>query len=188
MERSAKIALIAGGSFFALAGLAFIFRKQTAKYLLDAHHEKHIEKLHPGVQDIFRQFIDEVEKKGWAVFITRSYHTHADQQRLIDEGNSQAVQPGNSPHQYGFALDINLQKGLKWIKMASSNSEWEATGAPSIARRLGLRWGGDFTGKNKGDRVHFDKWLLPVNQMKLLAQQQFGTNPANIKGNRIKIV
>lgn len=187
MERTTKIALIAGGGFIALAALAFAFRKQAVKYILDAHHEKHIAKLHPAVQDLFRQFIAEVEKMGWAVIITRSFSTHAEQQALIDKGNKQAALPGNSPHQYGMAIDINLQKGMKWVKMDSPNSEWEATGAPSIARKLGIRWGGDFTGKNKGDRVHFDKWMLPVNQMKALATSQFGTNTNNIQGNKIKL-
>jgi len=187
MERSTKILLVVGGSALALGILAVAFRKKAVAFLLEAHHEKHIKQLHPTVQDTFRRFIDAIEKKGWKVLVTSSYRSWADQERLNKEGYEYAVSTGGSPHNYGFALDINLQKGVKLVRMASTNKEWEETGAPAIARMLGIRWGGSFTGTHKGDLVHFDLLPLPVSELKKLAVAQFGSNPANIQGNSVRL-
>jgi len=88
-----------------------------------------------------------------------------------------------------MAIDMNLYKG-NWrehIKMTSGKEAWEATGVPAIARELGIRWGGDFLGKEKGDFVHFHKELLPIVQLKSMAAQQFGSDPKLWRGNELLI-
>ena len=71
--------------------------------------------------------------------------------------------------------------------MESGKEVWEATGVPAIARELGIRWGGDFVGKESGDFVHFDKPLKPMAELQQLAKNQFGNNVLTWKGNEIKL-
>jgi hypothetical protein len=75
------------------------------------------------------------------------------------------AKPGTSPHESangGLAIDVNLilfMGGSKYsytkhITKADNTSVWIDTGVPSLAKELGLLWGGDaFNGYY--DPVHF---------------------------------
>ena len=186
MTTQQKIALSAGAGLALLLFLAFLGRKQ----LLAAHHEAHINELHPAVQDRFRELIAAVESSGYNEVITSGYRTFEKQAALYKENPANA-QPGRSAHNYGLALDINLQQGVNLWRKASAKAAWEQTGVPAIAKRLGFRWGGDFT--SSYDPVHVD--VLPsataaayMDRLYRQAQAQFGSDLSNMQGNRITLV
>ena len=95
--------------------------------------------LHPLFTPRLVQLIAFAQKKGYTVTITS------------------ALRPGDAGyHGLGGAVDLNLSKdGQVWgLNVGqTSRTAWEETGIPAEARRLGLRWGGDF---QKTDVVHFD--------------------------------
>lgn len=156
----------------------------------DPEQEAYIVQLHEFARPYFRALIREIERQtGWKVVITSGHRTFAKQAQLYAE-NSQNAQPGSSYHNYGMAFDVNLVKNGIRIRKASPKSEWEATGAPAIARAMNFVWGGDFP--NYHDPVHFDlrkilyqKYGYNTNSLKQKAFAQFGTNWANIQGNKI---
>lgn len=161
LERIGAVSIAAGGALLLAAGLML------------SHRQRMLTQLHPIAREVFRDFIDEVEARtGWRVVITSGYRSHAQQQRLVDAGNPYAVAPGSSPHNYGMAIDINLVKDGQRIGMRSSNAAWVATGVVDIAKRYGLRWGGEFRNR---DRVHFDVGWSPsaARAFGLRAQAQF---------------
>jgi len=181
-----KIALSAGAALALLLLIAFLGRKQ----LLAAHHEAHLNDLHPDVQDRFRELIAAVENSGYNVVITSGYRSFEKQAALYKENPANA-QPGRSPHNYGLALDINLQQSVSWWRKASTKAEWEQTGVPAMAKRLGFRWGGDFATFH--DPIHFD--VLPsatavayMDKLYRQAQAQFGSDLSTMQGNKITLI
>jgi hypothetical protein len=151
--------------------------------VLKAEQESFIRDLHPKYQGVFRRFIADVEATGWSVIITSGYRSFARQAELRAQ-DSRNGQPGLSLHNYGLAIDINAQKGTTWLRKRSSKAAWEASGIVKIAERYGLRWGGNFSGYH--DPVHFDTGQRGADLL-AIARQQFGSNPANIQGNKIRI-
>lgn len=119
---------------------------------------------------VFNQFKKEVEAAGYKVIVTSTFRSTAEQEALRKAGET-SVFGGNSPHNFGMAVDINIQRnGVKWMK-ATSKQDWINTGVPAIAKRLGLRWGGDFIGYH--DPVHFDFMSgYSTEQLKTLANVQ----------------
>ena len=108
--------------------------------------------------EIFKKFVDEIEKKtDWEVSIISGYRSKSDQIKLKRE-NPRNAAVDKSRHVMGRAIDINLYKrvGLRriWLKKASSKIEWRRTGVPVIASRYHLLWGGSY--HNYHDPVHFE--------------------------------
>ena len=169
------------------------FDSKDLKNSLTGHHEKYLKELHPEAQDIFRDFINLIQNQtDYAVIINSGYRTFARQQaikydRSDPDYDTQAATPGLSHHNYGMALDIKLQKGnIVLSKKNTTKQAWQATGVVDIAKKLNLRWGGEFGGYN--DYVHFDLG----NKYKTLdllakAKLQFGDNVNNIQGNRVQL-
>ncbi len=168
--------LVAGGGLL-LLGAAVAWK-------LSHRQEAYIRRLHPVVQGKFRAFIAAVEREtGWKVEITSGYRTLAKQRSLM-KSNGLAVP--KSAHLFGFALDINLVKGRKRLTLSSSSQEWIDSGVVAIAKRFGMRWGGNF---RKPDRVHFDILWAPkvADRWIALAKAQFGDKGWGDKGNQVRI-
>lgn len=146
-------------------------------------NQQHIDTLNAEKKQVFEAFINEAEKLGLQVIITQSTRSIIDQKRIYLKDKRNAV-PGLSAHQYGFAIDINVVwKGKRLVKN-SPVGEWIESGIVSIAKSLGLRWGGEFTGY--ADTVHFD-CLKPGDTTRFLAflKNKYGSNYVNIKANQI---
>lgn len=166
----------------------------SGNYPLPPEQEKFIKDLHPLAQDIFRQFIYTIEKETpFKVQITSGYRSYATQARVKAENEAYdpprpAASPGNSFHNYGLGIDINLFSTTNNKLIYAFNKsvkEWQDTKVPSIGDRLGLRWGGTF---NTPDQVHFDLGnKYSINQCKTLAQQTYGTDPNDVIGNQIPL-
>lgn len=177
--------------FLAVLGvLFFVFKNKLMDLIsppeLSEAQKKAIEGLHPAERSRFARLIGHIqEKTGWRVIVTSGYRSYAEQAALKAQNASNAA-AGSSFHNYGLALDINAEKDGVTLRKATSKAAWEASGIPALARGMGFRWGGDFPTYH--DPVHFDVGgRYDINKLKKLAVAQFGSNPANVKGNQIKL-
>ena len=151
---------------------------------INAEQRLFIRNLNSKAKNKFRQFIKRVQKEtGYDVIITSGYRTFEKQQQLYDSGQTTA-RAGNSFHNYGMAIDINLIRFGKYIGMINTKSAWLETGVPQIAEEMGLRWGGNFS--SFYDPVHFDLGNeYPLSSLKNRAEQLYGSNPSDIQGNLV---
>lgn len=189
MERKTVLLLV--GVAIVTGGLLYAFRKKVGaavdsavQYALDINQHYHVRQLHASVREKFARFITEVEKLGYKVIITSSYRSFAEQDKLHRE-NSQNAKPGYSEHNYGFAIDINAQKGFTILHKSSPKAEWEASGIPKLAESLGLNWGGS-SYRTYYDPVHFAV-KVDTGRLRQIAMAQQGSDIAKIRGNEIKL-
>ena len=86
-----------------------------------------------------------------------------------------------SHHNTGTGIDFNPKlKSGHVIHSSEANTTWTKSGVISIAKSLGLRWGGDF---GKPDRVHLDmeKWLPPSKRIQMIKEAKTkGISPIDI--------
>jgi hypothetical protein len=158
--------------------------------LLRASLEAFIQNLHYAYQDSFRNLISSFETQNpqYQILITSGYRSWAEQATLYAQNPSNA-KPGYSTHNYGIAIDVNITdtSGNVLINKASSNTTWINSGWVQLVKSLGFTWGGTSFGEYR-DPVHaglddnFDKNVLY--SMSIL---QFGSNPANIQGNKLNL-
>jgi D-alanyl-D-alanine dipeptidase len=160
---------------------------KTVDIVSNVTNDKILNQLHPRAQQRFRDFIAAVEKEtGHTVIVTSGYRSYAEQASLKKKYPSRAANPGSSHHNFGMAIDVNLQKGLSHYGLAQSKTEWLATGAPAIAKRFNLRWGGDFA--TNYDPVHFDMGNeFTITFLQKQAAAQFGSNPQDVQGNKVAL-
>jgi hypothetical protein len=87
------------------------------------------------------------------LYATSGYRTFAEQVVLHNQNSSNA-KAGYSSHNFGFAVDLNVRKNGKTIlQKASSNEAWEKSGVVDLARKIGIKWVGNFGSYH--DPVHF---------------------------------
>lgn len=165
--------------------------KSTAESIIDKtvdavsnkNNQSVINSLHPLARKNFSDFINEIEERtGYNVIITSGYRP-SKKQASLDAANSSNADAGFSEHEFGFAIDLNLQKGVTMIRKKSPKADWIKTGIVDIAKKYNLRWGGNF--KKYYDPVHFDMELFTITQLRAAAIKQFGSNPNNWKGNEV---
>lgn len=100
-----------------------------------------------------RAMARECEAMAIPLFVIEGYRDPARQAELKAKGNSKAG-PGQSPHQYGFAVDL-VHYGLFWNL---TEKEWAVVGqlGKEVARKqnLDLTWGGDF--ESLWDPAHWE--------------------------------
>jgi hypothetical protein len=185
MKRSTKIWIGVGAGVLIAGVLVFAFRnpikrglKKTfkgykwfdtgLKWYRDSKTRAIVENLHPKIVDDFKEFISRVEKElGLQVIATSGYRSWEKQAELHKQ-NPKNASAGNSSHNYGFALDLNVldKNGNNILRMATPKSSWENSGIVRIAKDMGFKWGGDFRGYY--DPVHFYKEPMSREQMKNL--------------------
>lgn len=176
MEKSAKIAIGVGVTVAVIT--AIIFRKQigaglkrifkgykwfetSLNWYRNSTNKSKVEDLHPEFRDDIKEFFSWIEKNtDWDIIVTSGRRTFEHQAQLHKENPSNA-EAGKSNHNYGFAVDINLRnrKTGAELKKASSKSSWLASGIPQQAKKMGMLWGGDFSGYH--DPIHFSKGGMP---------------------------
>ena len=126
----------------------FFFLRLITPRTKKAENDAIIKDLHPIFAYKVARFVRTLEKEGRDVKLTSGYRSWEKQQQLIDQGY-QAAAPGNSYHNYGMAIDMNVDN----LVQASSVNNWKPVS--NIAKNdFGFRWGGDFQGN--WDKVHFD--------------------------------
>lgn len=130
----------------------------------------------PKARPLFDKLILFAQSKGFDVIVTGCYYDYAKGVELhkVDSRN-----PLWSYHTFALAIDINLvnQTTGERLMKASKSALWEATGVPSYARSIGLRWGGNFA--SYYDPIHFDLPCLSIDQLRSLATNQGLTDKYN---------
>ena len=124
------------------------------KWYNDGHSKAIIEKLHPKFRNLVAELFTRAEKElGLTLYATSGYRTYAEQVALHNQNSSNA-KAGYSSHNFGFAVDLNVRKNGKTIlQKASSNEAWEKSGIVDLARKIGIKWVGNFGSYH--DPVHF---------------------------------
>ncbi|MGE5632979.1 MAG: M15 family metallopeptidase [Caulobacteraceae bacterium] len=120
-------------------------------------NSRDIKDLHPRLQMICRNHIEECTKRGIMIIITSTLRDQDYQTYLYNQGRSR---PGNivtnskllGPHGFGLAYDVapvtSDGKTILW----EDTAKWEIIGAEG--KKLGLTWGGDW--KSIVDKPHFE--------------------------------
>jgi len=134
-----------------------------------------IKGLHPVFGYKIAKMVKELERDGGNVKLTSGYRSPEKQAQLVASGNTN-TQPLNSYHNYGFALDMNIDG----VKMASSKASWLNL-IGGIYEKYGLRWGGNFSDY---DPVHFDFG----NKYKISEIKEMYNNGELVSSKFIKIV
>ena len=107
---------------------------------------------------VFNAFIHDIEKEtDWQILITSGYRT-VEEQEILKKRDARNARAGQSKHNFGKAIDINLYQSTwmtgKWLLKSSPKKHWEDSDVLKIAKRYNLKWGGDF--KLYYDPVHFE--------------------------------
>ncbi|MFZ1527838.1 MAG: M15 family metallopeptidase [Ferruginibacter sp.] len=152
ISRKTKANLIA----YAIVVLLYFAAMRLQQYSNDTDSADELSLLEPVAQNIFNDFVTAIETETeWNVHINSGKRTPEQQAELKrkDPRNADAF---SSKHVLGLAIDLNLYSTytLQYIRKSDSREKWIATGVPAIAKRFGLKWGGDF--KNYHDPVHFE--------------------------------
>lgn len=136
---------------------------------------RNINALHPELQQKIAELLKLCEKKGLKVGISECLRTVEEQDALYAQGRTK---PGNkvtnakgstysSQHQWGIAFDFYRDDGTGAFN--TSGSFFEKVG--SLAKSLGLGWGGDW--KSPVDKPHL--YLPGWGSTTALLKQKYGT-------------
>ena len=173
-------------------GLKIIDKRTVADVIVDTRTygkfqsiEWLVGELNINTQDTWRKFLNTLNEKypGYTLSINATYRTY---QRSIElkQQNPKNATPGYSPHNYAFAVDMNVIDTTGKVYRKKDRKPWVESGIPKIAKSLGMRWGGDF--KNYIDCVHFDVTRVTdaalanaVKDNKGLPQSQWDTKNTN---------
>lgn len=140
---------------------------------------RNIEDLHkdfqPMVKALLEQGQEAIKHTGYTFFITDGYRSLDEQAALYASGRTIVGQvktmaaPGQSPHNYGLAVDLAFQKN----KQLSYDNDLYALIDP-IARKLGFVLGVDWT--RFKDRPHFEfpYWQQKVKQLPVTTNPGIG--------------
>jgi len=139
----------------------FYLRLRTPKTKSEENNNI-IKNLHPIFAYQVAKLVKSREDVGHSIILTSGFRSWEQQAQLFEDGETEA-EAGDSLHNYGMAVDLNEDGQLK---MNSSTNAWINSGIVAEAKKLGMRWGGDFTNV---DRVHFDYMeKFDINQLKTL--------------------
>lgn len=142
--------------------VAYLFLKTiVASFFVHRHNEAVLSRIKTrDAQSYthFSAFVNAVESEtDWHVVITSGYRTE-EEQAVLNEKDARNADAGQSKHNFGKAIDVNLykNKGLTstWLMKSSPKKRWEDSGILKLAEKNRLKWGGNF--KNYYDPVHFE--------------------------------
>lgn len=121
--------------------------------------------LHPDMRPLCRQFLLLTSQENIPAFLTCTYRSVDDQNKLYAQGRSRAgkiityAKGGESKHNFTIdgkpaskAFDIAIRGAIGELNWDAQSQPWQRAGA--IGRELGLTWGGDF--KRIKDYPHFE--------------------------------
>lgn len=117
-----------------------------------------IDTLDPSFKEKVQAFLDKLSATGIPVAVTCGRRTIAEQNALFAKGRSAPgpvvtnAKGGNSPHNFGLAVDICPLNSAGHCEWDAPFSRWQAIGA--IGKECGLIWGGEF--KSLHDVPHFE--------------------------------
>jgi hypothetical protein len=117
-----------------------------------------LSELDPVARPSFRKFFEILTEKysGYKAIVNDVRRTWEESYNL-KKANSKNADPGRSQHNYGLAIDINIETPASTTRrtlLKNNKTPWIEEGVDKVAKEANLRWGGDFTGYI--DCVHFD--------------------------------
>lgn len=117
-----------------------------------------LSELDPVARPSFRKFFDTLKNKysGYKAIVNDVRRTWEESYNLKNANPLNAA-PGFSQHNYGLAIDINIETPASTTKrtlLKKVKAPWIEEGIDKVAIDAGLRWGGNFSGYI--DCVHFD--------------------------------
>lgn len=122
---------------------------RVSVFQLIAKSERSMGAVHPRLKALAIELIKRAYHEGINIRITAGHRTHAEQQRLYNQGRTTPgnivtnARPGQSIHNFGLAIDYVLvnedDTNVSW----TVNKQWRRVGA--IGKQLGFQWGGDWT-------------------------------------------
>lgn len=122
---------------------------RASVFQLIVKSEKSMGAVHPRLKALAVELIKRAYHEGINIRITAGHRTHAEQQRLYNQGRTTPgnivtnARPGQSIHNFGLAIDYVLvnedDTTVSWVV----NKQWRRVGA--IGKQLGFQWGGDWT-------------------------------------------
>ncbi len=134
--------------------------------LVDERSEKNIATLHPRLQPIARQFVNDCASSGVTVKIISGTRTYAEQDALFAQGGVTKARGGFSNHNFGVAFDIGIFSDGKYIPESPSYKT-----VSGIGKALGLSWGGDW--HSFQDEPHYElhpEWARNMTESEMLAE------------------
>ena len=131
------------------------------------NNENILNSLNSQSKTKFGEFFDVLNKSGITVTINSGHRTvlqqfniwvkrHTADGKLIP-GKIKAALPGRSNHNYANAVDINATYKTttgQTIELGGSSSRKDWLPIVTVAKQMGIRWGGDF--KKNYDPIHFE--------------------------------
>jgi hypothetical protein len=117
-----------------------------------------LSELDPVARPTFRKFFEILTQKysGYKAIVNDVRRTW-EQSYNLKKANSKNADPGRSQHNYGLAIDINIETPASTTKrtlLKKNKTPWIEEGIDKVAIDAGLRWGGNFV--DYIDCVHFD--------------------------------
>ena len=117
-----------------------------------------LSELDPVARPTFRKFFEILTQKysGYKAIVNDVRRTWEESYNL-KKANSKNADPGRSQHNYGLAIDINIETPASTTKrtlLKKNKTPWIEEGIDKVAIDAGLRWGGNFV--DYIDCVHFD--------------------------------
>lgn len=122
---------------------------RASVFQLIAKSERSMGAVHPRLKALAIELIKRAYHEGINIRITAGHRTHAEQQRLYNQGRTTPgnivtnARPGQSIHNFGLAIDYVLvnedDTNVSW----AVTKQWRRVGA--IGKQLGFQWGGDWT-------------------------------------------
>ncbi|WP_121603770.1 M15 family metallopeptidase [Virgibacillus sp. Bac332] len=115
--------------------------------------ERSIRNMGNGMNQVVKQTALEVIKRAYKegiyVQISDGYRSHAEQQKLYNQGRTTSgnivtnAKPGQSLHNYGLAVDYFIVSDDGQKAIWTVNAKWKRVA--TIGKSLGFEWGGDWS-------------------------------------------
>jgi len=152
-----------------------------------------LSELDPVARPTFRKFFEILTQKysGYKAIVNdvrRTWGNSWDLKNNVKNPNysSKNAEPGRSLHNYGLAIDINIETPASTTRrtlLKKNKTPWIEEGIDKVAKEAKLRWGGDFTGYI--DCVHFDYYYDTNKAYNQVIAQSGVKLPLSLNGARI---
>lgn len=137
MEMTSKeIAVVSGAS---LMLLYFATRKNHFT------NEQHLNSLDPLYRKRFTGFISELKSNKLDPVIISS-RRGVIKQAFLKVKDKRNAPPGSSAHNKRKAIDVQVKYKGSWLGSKTPKAVWISSGVPAIAKKYGLKWGGEIPG------------------------------------------
>ena len=102
----------------------------------------------------FAGFFDELKQLGYTIIIRDAVRSYEEQEYYYKKDKRNA-KPGTSDHETGNALDFDIYINGKVLSKKTPKALWMNTGVPTIAKKYGISWGGNFKGYPDNNHFYF---------------------------------